>query len=160
MLSGIWPSTFASAFFALIELKTEKMFQTGATSSEAFPLLKPTTQCFVLLPFAWLETDFNSTFTKSLNTEWQIDQFDLVRISCFLSEEQEQDEKPPGSQEKANGPDDKVRDKFAWNGFTQTNWFTWNAFGWSSSKITFQVNIADKIRAKMENVKENVSIFF
>lgn len=42
-----------------------------------------------------------------------------------ISEEQEQDEKPPGSQEKANGPDDKV-------------------------------NIADKIRAKMENVKENV----
>merc|ERR1712013_575745 len=42
-----------------------------------------------------------------------------------ISEEQEVEEKPLGSQEKANCPDDKV-------------------------------NIADKFRAKLENVKENV----
>ena len=33
--------------------------------------------------------------------------FNLIK-TCFHSEEQEQDEKPPGSQEKANGSDDKV----------------------------------------------------
>jgi len=48
-----------------------------------------------------------------------------LRFPSLCSEEQEVEEKPPGSQEKANCPDDKV-------------------------------NIADKFRAKLENVKENV----
>ena len=84
----------------------------------------------------------------------------------LFSEEQEQDEKPPGSQEKTNGPDDKV---MTWNILLYVeyclyviSWHVLIKFWWIFylnvlTNIILQVNIADKIRAKMENVKENVS---